>query len=250
MAVGLYPAPRSLSRTDSWPGIAQPITTPVSESCSAILPLCSLCPLWFLNPNMGYYDHYCYLPLSIFSGDHLLWAQLRTADQPGYAGSLAAVERIITRLREQHGWWRTTFVIRGDSGFATDGLMDWCERTLRVWYVLGLQKHSRLNAAVAYVLMSALRCVASPWPKPVSLGPPAARSVNVCSRSAPPSAPRRERSGSTSAATIPPSRSSAKRPGPWHHQVRRPPQTNRTDRTSPAERKMTTTPPVCTSKGR
>jgi len=98
---------------------------------------------------MGYYDHYCYLPLYIFSGDHLLWAQLRTADQPGHAGSLAAVERIITRLREQHGWWRTTFVIRGDSGFSTDGLMDWCERTTRVQYVLGLQKNSRLNARVA-----------------------------------------------------------------------------------------------------
>ena len=98
---------------------------------------------------MGYYDHYCYLPLYIFSGDHLLWAQLRTADQPGYAGSLAAVQRIITRLREQYGWQRTTFIIRGDSGFSTDGLMDWCERTPRVWYVLGLQKNSRLNAMVA-----------------------------------------------------------------------------------------------------
>jgi len=98
---------------------------------------------------MRYYDHYCYLSLYIFSGDHLLWAQLRTADQPGYAGSLAAVARIITRLREQHGWWKTKFVVRGDSGFSTDDLMDWCERTPRVWYVLGLQKNSRLNAAVA-----------------------------------------------------------------------------------------------------
>ena len=28
----------------------------------------------------GYYDCYCYLPLYVFCGDHLLWAQLRKAD--------------------------------------------------------------------------------------------------------------------------------------------------------------------------
>ena len=34
----------------------------------------------------GYYDHYCFLPLYIFAGDHLLCARLRTADQDGAAG--------------------------------------------------------------------------------------------------------------------------------------------------------------------
>ena len=35
----------------------------------------------------GYYGHYCYLPLYIFSGEHLLCARLRTADRDGADGS-------------------------------------------------------------------------------------------------------------------------------------------------------------------
>jgi hypothetical protein len=34
----------------------------------------------------GYYDSYCYLPLYIFCGEHLLCARLRTADQDASAG--------------------------------------------------------------------------------------------------------------------------------------------------------------------
>lgn len=98
---------------------------------------------------MKHYDHYCYLPLYIFCGEHLLWAQLRVANQPGHAGSMEAVRRIIERLRNEHGWQRTEFVIRGDSGFSTDDLMTWCESAPRVWYVLGIQQNSRLNASVA-----------------------------------------------------------------------------------------------------
>ena len=35
----------------------------------------------------GYYDNYCYLPLYIFCGDHLLAAKLRTSDRDGAYGS-------------------------------------------------------------------------------------------------------------------------------------------------------------------
>ncbi len=35
----------------------------------------------------GYYDSYCYLPLYIFCGEHLLCERLHTADQDASAGS-------------------------------------------------------------------------------------------------------------------------------------------------------------------
>jgi len=39
----------------------------------------------------GYYDCYCYLPLYVFCGDQLLWAQLRKADIDASAGALEIV---------------------------------------------------------------------------------------------------------------------------------------------------------------
>ena len=49
----------------------------------------------------GYYNHYCYLPLYIFSGDHLLCARLRPSNQDASAGSLPEVERIVAQIRAQ-----------------------------------------------------------------------------------------------------------------------------------------------------
>ena len=40
----------------------------------------------------GYYDDYCYLPLYIFCGDHLLCVRLRQANIDAAAGSLAEIE--------------------------------------------------------------------------------------------------------------------------------------------------------------
>jgi hypothetical protein len=47
----------------------------------------------------GYYDHYCYLPLYIFAGEHLLCARLRPANIDGAAGSLEEIRRIVEQLR-------------------------------------------------------------------------------------------------------------------------------------------------------
>ena len=47
----------------------------------------------------GYYRSYCYLPLYIFCGEHLLCARLRTADQDGAAGTVAELARIVARIR-------------------------------------------------------------------------------------------------------------------------------------------------------
>jgi len=37
----------------------------------------------------GYYDHYCYLPLYVFCGEHVLCARLRQSNSDASAGSLA-----------------------------------------------------------------------------------------------------------------------------------------------------------------
>jgi hypothetical protein len=92
----------------------------------------------------GYYRCYCYLPLYIFCGEHLLCARLRSANQDGAAGSVEELERIVGQIRSR--WPKTRIVIRGDSGFCRDAIMRWCEAN-RVSYVLGLARNQRLNRA-------------------------------------------------------------------------------------------------------
>ena len=94
----------------------------------------------------GYYDSYCYLPLYIFAGDHLLCARLRPADQDGAAGAVHEVERIVTQIRQR--WPRTQIVVRADSGFCREELLRWCEDN-RVDYVLGLARNARLQGHIA-----------------------------------------------------------------------------------------------------
>ena len=90
----------------------------------------------------GYYDAYCYLPLYVFCGDHLLVARLRTADRDGADGSTEILLQLVKRLRAQ--WPGTRIVARADSGFARDGFMNACEGLENVHYVLGLAKNARL----------------------------------------------------------------------------------------------------------
>ena len=49
----------------------------------------------------GYYGNYCYLPLYIFCGNHLLCAKLRPANIDAAAGAVQEIERIVRRLRER-----------------------------------------------------------------------------------------------------------------------------------------------------
>lgn len=90
----------------------------------------------------GYYAEYCYLPLYIFSGEHLLCARLRPANQDPASGVVVELKRIIERLREV--WPGVRIIVRGDSGFCRDEIMSFCEHNEEVDYVLGLAKNSRL----------------------------------------------------------------------------------------------------------
>jgi len=100
----------------------------------------------------GYYRSYCYLPLYIFCGEHLLCARLRTADQDGAAGTVEELARIIERIRLS--WPQTEIIVRGDSGFCRDELMAWCEGHA-VGFVLGLAQNSRLKTAIVDEMASA-----------------------------------------------------------------------------------------------
>jgi len=93
----------------------------------------------------GYYDCYCYLPLYVFCGRHLLVAKLRHADIDAAAGAVEEVARIVARIRAR--WPRTRILLRADSGFARDDLMAWCEAN-GVDFVFGLQKNERLIAMI------------------------------------------------------------------------------------------------------
>ena len=73
----------------------------------------------------GYYDGYCYLPLYIFCGRHLLAAKLRRANIDASAGAVDEVARIVRQLRRR--WPRVRILLRADSGFAREALMAWCE---------------------------------------------------------------------------------------------------------------------------
>jgi len=100
----------------------------------------------------GYYDSYCYLPLYIFCGEHLLCARLRTADQDAAAGSRAEVERIVGQLRK--AWPEVRIIVRADSGFCRDDLMTWCEGNA-VDYVIGFARNERLRKLIEPQMVTA-----------------------------------------------------------------------------------------------
>lgn len=90
----------------------------------------------------GYYAEYCYLPLYIFSGEHLLCARLRQANEEPASGVRQELERIVKKLRE--AWPAVRIILRGDSGFCREQIMSYCEGVGQLDYVLGLAKNSRL----------------------------------------------------------------------------------------------------------
>jgi hypothetical protein len=93
----------------------------------------------------GYYSCYCYLPLYIFCGRHLLASKLRRANIDAAAGTVKEVARIVAHTRGR--WPKVRILLRADSGFCRDELMAWCEAN-NIQYVFGLAKNDRLNAEI------------------------------------------------------------------------------------------------------
>jgi hypothetical protein len=57
----------------------------------------------------GYYDCYCYLPLYVFCGRHLLAAKLRRSNIDASAGAVDVVARIVAQIRAR--WPRVTILL-------------------------------------------------------------------------------------------------------------------------------------------
>jgi hypothetical protein len=100
----------------------------------------------------GYYDGYCYLPLYIFAGEHLLCAKLRRSNIDGAAGAREEVERIVGQIRKR--WSTVKIILRADSGFCREELMSWCEQNA-LDYVFGLAKNVRLVRSIGVELQEA-----------------------------------------------------------------------------------------------
>ena len=102
------------------------------------------------KPDPG--DSYCYLPLYVFCGRHLLAAKLRPANIDASAGSVEELARIVAQIRRR--WPKVRILLRADSGFAREALMAWCENN-GIDFLFGLAQNSRLNAEIETELAAA-----------------------------------------------------------------------------------------------
>ena len=100
----------------------------------------------------GYYNHYCFLPLYVFSGEHLLCALLRPANIDGAKHSRAVAKLLVKRIRQE--WPEVKIIIRGDSGFCRWKLMRWCDKH-GVDYIFGLARNQVLARHVASLMKQA-----------------------------------------------------------------------------------------------
>lgn len=90
----------------------------------------------------GYYDGYCFLPLYVFCGHHLLCAYLRPANIDPATHSWAILALLVKRFRQV--WPDVKIIFRGDGGFCRWKMLRWCEKH-GVFYIVGLTKNSRLK---------------------------------------------------------------------------------------------------------
>lgn len=89
----------------------------------------------------GYYDSYCFLPLYVFCGNHLLCAYLRKSSEDVAKHAGAILKLLASRLRQCFP--TTRIIFRADSGFCRDKIMTWCDRH-GVDYIIGVAKNERL----------------------------------------------------------------------------------------------------------
>lgn len=90
----------------------------------------------------GYYDQYCFLPLYVFAGHHLLCAYLRPANIDPAKHAWAILALLVKRFREV--WPEVKIIFRADSGFCRWKMLRWCDKH-GVFYIVGLAKNSRLK---------------------------------------------------------------------------------------------------------
>lgn len=93
----------------------------------------------------GFYDEYCFLPLYVFCGSHLLVSYLRPSNIDGAKHSWGILSLLVKRLREK--WPQVKITFRGDSGFCRDRMLTWCDHH-DVEYIVGIPGNNRLVRAI------------------------------------------------------------------------------------------------------
>ncbi len=102
----------------------------------------------------GYYGNYCYLPMYLFCGEYPLAVKLRPSDIDGAKGAAEMLAPVVEQLRS--AWPDVAILIRGDSGFAREKLMSWCEQN-DLDYLFGLARNKRLVAKLTKQMEQARR---------------------------------------------------------------------------------------------
>jgi hypothetical protein len=92
----------------------------------------------------GAFFHGYYLPLYVFCGNVPLLARLRDCKRDASEGSVEALEKIVPIIRRRFGR-KVRIIVRGDSGFAREEIMAWCEQQ-GIYYCFGLARNERLQA--------------------------------------------------------------------------------------------------------
>jgi hypothetical protein len=93
----------------------------------------------------GHYHDYCYLPLYVFCGEHLLCSRLRMSNIDASADSVEELEPVVARIRQR--WPEVKIWLRGDGGFCREKLIAWCERD-GMEYIFGLAQNPRLKKLI------------------------------------------------------------------------------------------------------
>lgn len=94
----------------------------------------------------GYYGCYCFLPLYVFSGKHLLAAYLRPSNIDPASGAWSILKLLSKRFREI--WPKVRIIFRADSGFCRHLMMNWCDKN-QIGYIIGIARNSRLEKQAA-----------------------------------------------------------------------------------------------------
>jgi hypothetical protein len=102
-----------------------------------------------------YYGEVCYAPLYIFCGHHLLAAKLRPSNIDPAAGALEELQRIIKLIRLK--WANTYILVRGDSAYAREEIMKFCEEQVNVDYVLAMATNNQLRLRSLDIIEKAQR---------------------------------------------------------------------------------------------
>ena len=102
----------------------------------------------------GYYKHYCFLPLYVFCGRHLLAAYLRPSNiDPAY-GAWSILKLLSRRLREV--WPDVKIIFRADSGFCRHLMMNWCDKQEKpIYYIIGIARNPRLEKQADFLIKKA-----------------------------------------------------------------------------------------------